>query len=106
MKENKCCPVCGTTLKGVYDTGMVGCPACYQAFAKELKAVIREMHGKTEHVGKNPGITSVDYELIFEYDSLLSKKEKAILDGNPKRAAALDDELKQIARELENRGLR
>lgn len=106
MKPEKVCPVCGTKLSAFLETSMLGCPKCYVAFEGELKQILREMQGKTVHIGKNPGISSVDYELIYAYDAFLREKEKAILDGNTRKAAEISEELKELSRELEIRGLR
>lgn len=106
MNTEKTCPSCGTKLSVFFETSMLGCPNCYRSFANELKPILREMHGKIVHVGKNPGISGVDYELIYAYDSFLREKEKAILDGDTRKAAEISEELKELSKELEIRGLR
>jgi len=48
------CPVCGITRSEYRKASRLGCPACYESFAKELDAAILEMHRAQKHIGKIP----------------------------------------------------
>lgn len=40
------CPRCGRTLGQILNTLIVGCPNCYQEFAKEFKPLIDSLQGR------------------------------------------------------------
>lgn len=49
------CPGCGTTYGQFRQTGLLGCPKCYEAFETQLLPLIARAHeGGTRHVGKVP----------------------------------------------------
>lgn len=48
------CPACGITRAEYRKSSRLGCPACYEAFAKELDAAVLEMHRSLQHAGKSP----------------------------------------------------
>lgn len=49
------CPKCGLTRGDYKKRSRLGCPHCYEAFAREIGPVIRDMHRGADHVGKVPG---------------------------------------------------
>ena len=56
---NQKCPECHSTyektktdIDGHDDLPLLGCPACYTEFHKELTPLLRRIHGSTAHVGK------------------------------------------------------
>lgn len=51
----RACPSCGTTFAEFKRIGRLGCPACYDAFEKQLGGILERSHeGATHHVGKIP----------------------------------------------------
>jgi protein arginine kinase activator len=49
------CPACGTTYGQFRQTGLLGCPKCYEVFEAQLSPLIARAHeGGTRHVGKTP----------------------------------------------------
>jgi protein arginine kinase activator len=49
------CPGCGMTYAQFRQTGLLGCPQCYEAFESQLLPLIARAHeGGTRHVGKTP----------------------------------------------------
>ncbi len=101
----KYCEHCKTTLSDFYRTGMLGCPYCYRAFAKELPAVLIKLQGTDRHVGKRPKIAGLDKELLSEYARLKEEKEQAGLDRDFTRMAELSHDIFALKSELERRGL-
>jgi len=49
------CPVCGILREEYRKRSRLGCPACYEAFSKELEGAILDLHRATQHTGKVPG---------------------------------------------------
>ncbi|MBE5756706.1 MAG: hypothetical protein E7342_02785 [Clostridiales bacterium] len=103
--RNKVCPKCNTTLYEFVETGMLGCPFCYQVFANEVNEMILKVQGKNLHVGKEIK-RGVDEELLAEYDRLLKEKEKAGLESRFSEMVLINSELEILKEELERRGLR
>lgn len=49
------CPMCGLTFAKFKETGLLGCPDCYQAFEQPLSSLLQRAHeGGTHHRGKKP----------------------------------------------------
>jgi protein arginine kinase activator len=87
------CEKCGTSLKEYKKTHLLGCPGCYDAFAKffpkdlEVKKVV---YAKVTHTS----------ELSGNLMHLRSELKRAVEEENFERAADLRDEIQK----LENRG--
>ncbi len=52
--SDQACPACGITRNEYRKRSRLGCPACYEAFAKELDTAIFDLHRSQRHVGKMP----------------------------------------------------
>jgi len=48
------CPECGFAHADFKKTGRLGCPACYDHFARGLEGLLKSMHKGVRHVGKVP----------------------------------------------------
>lgn len=46
------CEYCGTRAADFRKTGRLGCPQCYAQFAQQLRALLRRVHGASQHMGK------------------------------------------------------
>jgi len=46
------CPGCGATLEHFRQTGRLGCARCYETFAPQVRALLRRLHGNTQHSGE------------------------------------------------------
>lgn len=102
----KICKKCGKKLSDFYKTSMLGCEECYHTFSIELQPVLKKLHGKTEHIGKVPNVSTVEKEMLFEYKRLLKSKEIAVLEGRFQTASELDEDISALAEELAKRGLK
>ncbi|UCH11992.1 MAG: UvrB/UvrC motif-containing protein [Candidatus Omnitrophota bacterium] len=52
-KELKC-PACGMTYSDFRRLGKLGCGDCYKAFRNVLLPLLKNIHGSTHHMGKEP----------------------------------------------------
>ena len=102
---DKICKACGTRLSEFYNTYMLGCPACYNAFKEEITLSVRKVHGSTFHTGKTPKTVGVDKELLMEYERLIKEKEDAALEGRFSRIKELSQQIIDLSEELKKRGL-
>lgn len=52
--EGQACRSCGLTPEDFKESGRLGCPSCYEAFAAKLEPVISKLHRGGSHLGKAP----------------------------------------------------
>lgn len=87
----KTCSVCGYTLQDISKTGRIGCAKCYDCFREELKKLLLNYHGSTQHIGKKPK-GQIPVRTVQQME--LELKE-AIKKEDYELAAKLRDEIKQ-----------
>lgn len=108
------CLGCGQTFSNFKKTGLLGCPACYQAFEDRIGPMIERAHeGGCSHVGKVPrralceckgsGDTERIESLLGDVrqreerlETLRQRLAKAIHDEEYEHAAMLRDELTRL----------
>lgn len=49
---SEACPYCGTSPEDFRRTGRLGCSQCWAHYEEQLRALLRRIHGSTQHVGK------------------------------------------------------
>ena len=102
VEVDKECPKCGTKLSEFREKGWLGCPACYDAFFDEIERLLTQVHGSSEHKGKQyAGKTQsrrrpTVKQLRLELDS-------AIQNEQFERAAELRDAIKSLTTSEESR---
>ncbi len=101
---DKVCSNCNYKLSTYYNTGMLGCPKCYQAFEREILSSINKIQAGSEHVGKRPS-GGLDKELLLEYKRLLAEKELAVMEGRFADVKEISSSLFELAEELKKKGL-
>lgn len=92
--EKKC--TCGMTLREFSQSGMAGCPACYDTFAKELATTVNSIHGRTAHTGQVPAKFREKISLKQKIEALEKERQEAVKNENYERAAEIRDELKKL----------
>lgn len=102
---DKVCSTCGRRLSSFMKTAMLGCPDCYTEFETQILSALKNVQGKTFHVGKKPKLDSVARELLSDYHRLLEEKEKAGKESRFSDMAKINRYLTDIADELKRRGL-
>lgn len=113
------CAGCGTTYAAFKESGLLGCPACYDAFADRLGPLIERAHeGGCHHVGKFPRRALKDIRAMGDtervetllgdirereerLESIRKSLAKAVRDEDYERAAMLRDELSRVSDLLE-----
>lgn len=102
---DKTCPYCGAKLSVYYNTGMLGCPECYNVFETEIDASLPEIQGGVRHVGKKPRYSLEDKELLNDYKKYLKEKEAALISGRFEDVKKISVFLSDIGDELKRRGI-
>lgn len=94
----KACPTCATTLADIRQTGMLGCPHCYDAFRDELLPMIRRTHGNVRHkAGDEP--KKVKQPAPSEKEKLEAELKEAVAAENFEKAAELRDRIRALKEE-------
>ena len=97
--DQQSCPVCGITFYEFRNQGRLGCPYDYTSFAKQLEPLILNIHGETEHVGKNPGRSAGGSLRRTQLIRLRREMKEAVEGENYERASELRDEIRRIEME-------
>jgi protein arginine kinase activator len=91
------CTYCHTTAEDFRRTGRLGCPHCYSIFETQLRAILRRIHGSTQHLGKvyvppasHPG------DRAARLTALRLKLQRAIETEDFERAAVLRDQIREL----------
>lgn len=94
------CPACGITRAEYRKASRLGCPACYDAFAKELEAAILELHRAQQHVGKSPAKARAAWQL----QQLQNQLVEAVNGQRYEEAIALRDQIRKLGGEAAAEG--
>lgn len=93
----KTCATCRTSFAAFRQSGLLGCPDCYDEFDKQLGPMIeRAQNGGVSHAGKCPkrGGGSIDRSLHIQ--RLFRELEDAVAAEQYERAAELRDRLREL----------
>jgi protein arginine kinase activator len=91
------CSYCHTTVDDFRRTGRLGCPHCYSIYETQLRAILRRIHGSTQHLGKvyvPPASEAAD--LAARLSGLRRKLQRAVEAEDFERAAMIRDEIREI----------
>lgn len=91
------CAYCGLRLEDFKKTGRLGCSHCYVSFEANLRALLRRLHGNTQHVGKvylppDPTLAEQQERLA----GLRRKLDKAVESEDFERAAQIRDMIRTL----------
>lgn len=92
------CPGCGATLQDFREAGRLGCPECYVTFGRQLRDLLRRIHGSVHHVGEryvSPGAATAE-PAPAELERLREELRRAVEREEFERAADLRDRLRSL----------
>jgi len=90
------CDGCGLSYSHFRETGRLGCARCYRAFDKELRPLIRRIHGEVRHVGKVPHREETGSDHDARLRRLNEDLERAIGAEEYERAAGIRDLIQEL----------
>ncbi|MBI2439915.1 MAG: UvrB/UvrC motif-containing protein [Lentisphaerae bacterium] len=102
-ERDTACGLCHMRIADFKKTSRLGCQACYDTFADELKPLLQAMHKGQQHVGKAPAYPKEVKAAIPAVGSLSSlaalrqKLASAITAEQYEEAARLRDQIRQHA---------
>lgn len=91
--NDKTCPECGLAWTDFENTGRLGCPQCYEEHEKNLKTILRRIHGNNLHIGKSMNTTEQHKETL---PKLKKQLEQAVAKEEYESAAQLRDRIREI----------
>lgn len=95
--ERKICSSCQTSEDQFLNSGFLGCPNCYNAFAESMENWIGKFQNAPYHIGTNPdkknNTTDTEDDEKTKYERLL---KKAIEEERFEEAAMYRDKLKNL----------
>jgi protein arginine kinase activator len=97
--DQQTCPVCGISFYDFRSRGRLGCPNDYDCFSKQLDALIINIHGVQEHIGKIPKRTGSNSNQRTFLIKLRRDLNEAIQLEEYERASKLRDKIKEIETE-------
>jgi protein arginine kinase activator len=95
------CPRCGYQYSDFKRIGRLGCPECYDAFESQLIAVLRHVHGSTQHAGKKATRQTEQFAVREKVAALREDLSLAIRAEDYERAAAIRDEIRALETKVE-----
>ncbi len=95
--EDEACAHCGTGAGDFRESGQLGCPECYECFAKQLRPLLKRLHGSDRHEGKKyvGARTSGDPRQV-RLDFLARRLERAVEVEDFESAADLRDQISAL----------
>jgi protein arginine kinase activator len=90
------CPQCGLKFVEFRNSGRLGCPHDYDAFAEELTPLLENIHGDTRHVGKSPRRSPHSQQNQTELTRLRRQLQTAVSQEAYEEAAKIRDQIRQI----------
>jgi protein arginine kinase activator len=94
------CMNCGLSYEEFGRSGRLGCPECYESFAKYLLPLIKRVQHSTQHTGKQPSRLSPTLRPNQELKELQTRLQKLIGQEEFEEAARLRDQIRQIEEKL------
>ena len=95
------CSKCGYDFSRFRETGLLGCPQCYEDFREYLNPMIRRIHGSLTHLGERPGQVISD-PVSTRINELQRQLTEAVQNEEYEKAVELRDEIRAIKEKGEN----
>jgi protein arginine kinase activator len=92
----KVCEICGLKFVEFRNSGRLGCPHDYDAFADDLLPLLESIHGEAKHHGKTPRRMPDGKAEQHELGHLRRQLQQAVTDEAYEEAAKIRDRIKQL----------
>ena len=90
------CPRCGMKASEFRKQGKLGCPACFEAFDKDVRAIVSQMASRPRHTGKVPAALLAAHQEASQGDNLREELKEAVEHEEYELAARLRDRLREL----------
>jgi len=95
FSDSGTCPKCGLTSKDFKESGRLGCPHCYRAFAAKLEPLVAKLHKGVAHTGKSPQ-GYVELEPVPDVQELRDQMERHVAQEEYEEAAVIRDRIREL----------
>ncbi|MDU1643349.1 UvrB/UvrC motif-containing protein, partial [Peptoniphilus harei] len=95
-KDDIKCEYCGRSFRELKNTGVLGCPKCYDSFGNEIKSYLKALNINLKYRGKIP--KNADSYIYYnrKLEDLREKLDLAISLEEYEKAAEIRDEIKTL----------
>jgi protein arginine kinase activator len=90
------CPRCGLKASEFRKQGKLGCPECFRAFEKDVKAIVSQMAARPRHTGRLPSAAEVAREGEGRGEVLREELREAVEREEYELAARIRDRLREL----------
>jgi len=97
------CPTCGMKATDFRKQGKLGCPDCFTAFEKDVRAIVSQMAARPRHTGKLPQTLVLEKPSALPGEGLREELKIAVEREDYELAARLRDRLRDIEAEQAER---
>jgi len=96
------CLSCKLTYADFKKIGRLGCGECYVTFKRHLGALLKRIHGSSQHSGKSPVKVALVTKKKIDLQELRNKLLKAIEEEAFEEAARLRDQIKELEKKQQS----
>lgn len=116
VKQETKCENCGASYQEFVQTGLLGCPDCYETYSERLDPILKRLQGSCKHVGRGTKVQrskkttntqnqqndnlEIKEEKLTEKDVKLNKLNedlrKAVKEERYEDAATIRDEIQEL----------
>lgn len=94
--DQQTCPICGISFLEFRSRGLLGCPHDYDFFHKQIDALVQNIQGAQEHVGKVPARKPHNVQERMLLMKFRRDLDDAIQYEDYERASKLRDKIREI----------
>lgn len=95
--EGARCSFCSTSMRDFRATGRLGCARCYLTFERNLRELLRRVHGSSKHVGRGYRLPEPErLEKAALLGELRERLRRAIEGEQFEQAATLRDRIRAL----------
>lgn len=95
-KDDIRCEYCGRSFRELKNTGVLGCPKCYDSFGNEIKSYLKALNINLKYRGKIPKNSESYIYYNRKLEDLREKLDLAISLEEYEKAAEIRDEIKTL----------
>jgi len=100
LKAEPTCRYCGMTYSQFAQSGLLGCPRCYQEMEQQLMPLIKRIQGNAAHSGKVPKRTGGLARKRRDLKMLRAQLATAVQSERYEEAARIRDQIRALEAEL------
>jgi protein arginine kinase activator len=94
------CPRCGLKASEFRKQGKLGCPECFRAFEKDVRAIVSQMAARPRHTGKLPRTLVIEQSTGAKGEGLRDELREAVEREEYELAAQLRDRLRELGSDV------